>query len=301
MILMITSTYDLTCDYLINKYYDTDFYRLNLDQFSNYIFQIDNYGFSIENSFGIITTKTCDAIYFRKPILENLDGVYNECYHNFSHKESYSLVEGIAESFEGICLSRPSIMRRANNKILQLALAAKIGFLTPKSNISNAITTWHKTKTKSIIVKPLASGAIEHPESKEIIQTNIYDPSITDDLISYTPAYFQEYQEKDYEIRATFTGKEVFSVKIISENKVDWRKKDNKITYEKHALPADIYEKCIRFMSKLDICFGCFDFIVKDNVFYFLEMNANGQWAWLEFETGLDISRGIMELLHERI
>lgn len=297
---MITSTYDLTCDYLITKYSDFNFYRLNLDQFSKYAFQIDNHGFSIENSFGKITTETCNAIYFRKPTLENLDGIFQDCYHNFSHKESYSLIEGLAESFEGVCLSRPSVMRRANNKVLQLSLAAKIGFITPKSNISNTITHWHEIQKKPIIVKPLASGTIEHAKSKEIIQTNIYDPSITDDLIKYTPAYFQELLEKDYEIRATFTGKESFSVKIISENKVDWRKKGNQITYEIGELPSDIYEKCIQFMDELQIRFGCFDFIVKDNIFYFLEMNANGQWAWLEFETGLDISRGIMGILNDR-
>lgn len=282
MILMITSTYDLTCDYLIKKYIHSEFYRLNLDKFSSYQIQIDNNGFTIENIFGKITTKTCKAIYFRKPILEKLDGIFEDCYHNFSHKETYSLIEGLAESFEGICLSRPSVMRRANNKILQLFLAKKIGFITPKSNICNSITAWHKTRN-TIIIKPLASGIIEHSQHKEFIQTNIYDKNIDNKLLKHTPSYFQEYVEKSYEVRATFTGTKAFSVKIISENKIDWRKNNNKLTYEEHTLPSEIYEKCIQFMKELQINFGCFDFIIKDDVYYFLEMNANGQWAWLEF------------------
>ena len=43
--------------------------------------------------------------------------------------------------------------------------------------------------------------------------------------------------------------------------------------------------------------FGCFDFIIKDDLWFFLEMNANGQWAWLEFETGLNISGAIIDFL----
>jgi len=44
--------------------------------------------------------------------------------------------------------------------------------------------------------------------------------------------------------------------------------------------------------------FGCFDFIVNNDEWYFLEMNSNGQWAWLEFETGSPISQEIVEYLN---
>jgi glutathione synthase/RimK-type ligase-like ATP-grasp enzyme len=48
----------------------------------------------------------------------------------------------------------------------------------------------------------------------------------------------------------------------------------------------------------LDLNFGCFDFIVdeNDNVF-FLECNSNGQWLWIEEDTGMDISGAIAEWL----
>ena len=44
--------------------------------------------------------------------------------------------------------------------------------------------------------------------------------------------------------------------------------------------------------------FGAFDFIVtNDNQWYFLEVNPNGQWLWLEKILALDISEKIIDLL----
>jgi glutathione synthase/RimK-type ligase-like ATP-grasp enzyme len=44
--------------------------------------------------------------------------------------------------------------------------------------------------------------------------------------------------------------------------------------------------------------FGCFDFIVTSNNDYiFLECNPNGQWLWIELETGYEISKIIAENL----
>ena len=47
--------------------------------------------------------------------------------------------------------------------------------------------------------------------------------------------------------------------------------------------------------------FGVFDFVVKDNEYYFLEINANGQWAWLEKELNIDISSSLFNYLSEGI
>ncbi|MBM7717718.1 glutathione synthase/RimK-type ligase-like ATP-grasp enzyme [Bacillus thermophilus] len=50
-------------------------------------------------------------------------------------------------------------------------------------------------------------------------------------------------------------------------------------------------------MEKLNIHFAAFDFIVNEHNYTFLELNANGQWQWLEEELNLGISDKIMEYL----
>ena len=298
-ILMITSSNDLTCDYLIASYSDASFFRLDFDRFSKYEMEVGEDGFHIESNEGSIDSQSCQSIYYRKPVAENLCGVFEEKYHSFVHKEAYSLVEGIAESFEGRCLTRPSVMRRANNKAVQLILAKQIGFKLPLSSITNCPSNIVAAGKGDRIVKPLAIGTVVSDGVKEFVQTNIFDERISTENLKYSPAYFQEYINKDYEVRSTFVGEVEFSVRILSENKVDWRKMNNTILYEEARLPDEIYSMCVTFMKKLNMSFGCFDFIVRNDEFYFLEMNANGQWAWLEREVGVQISKKIVGYLSE--
>ena len=298
-ILMITSSNDLTCDYLIRSYLGASFFRFDFDRFSRYAMEVSENGFHIESGEESIDSKTCQSIYYRKPVIEDLCGVFEEKYHSFVHKEAYSLIEGIAESFEGRCLTRPSVMRRANNKVVQLILAKEIGFKVPLSSITNCPSNIVALGKGDKIVKPLAIGTVVSDGVKEFVQTNLFDDRISTENLKYSPAYFQEYVSKDYEVRSTFIDDVEFSVRIQSENKIDWRKSNNKILYEEVRLPDSIYSMCVLFMKKLDMSFGCFDFIVRNGGFYFLEMNANGQWAWLEREVGVKISKKLVEYLGE--
>ena len=251
----------------------------------------------ISNNECKIVESDCCAIYYRKPSPEDLDGIIDNKYQPFAHKEAHSLIEGIVEAFGGICLTKPSIMRPAGNKIFQARIATDIGFELPKYLMSNDAVKVHELKTQKTIVKPLAVGVIQDDRTKEFVQTNLLDETISLETLKYSPAYFQHYMKKDYECRATFIDKSAYIVKIDSENDVDWRKLDNQISYSVCEMPESIYDKCLQFMERCNMVFGCFDFIICENNWYFLEMNVNGQWAWLEFETGLDISGGIVRYL----
>lgn len=103
--------------------------------------------------------------------------------------------------------------------------------------------------------------------------------------------------EKDYEVRLTIVHDECYGVKIESSNSVDWRKKNATIRYSRIKVPENIEKKCIKMMEMLNIHFAAFDFIVNDQEYIFLELNANGQWQWLEEKLNLGISDKIIEYL----
>lgn len=115
---------------------------------------------------------------------------------------------------------------------------------------------------QGIIVKPLSNGIVEDEQSKEIVQTNLFDKSKNISTLKFCPAYFQTYSNKQYEVRITIIDEVFFPVKIESENKIDWRKKDNKIIYSRINIPQKIRDKCLLYMKSFGIDFGCFDFIV---------------------------------------
>lgn len=50
--------------------------------------------------------------------------------------------------------------------------------------------------------------------------------------------------------------------------------------------------------NELGLSYGAIDFVLTpDNNYIFLEINPNGQWAWIENETGLNISDSIINEL----
>lgn len=298
-ILIITSSYDLTVDYIIDKYSNKAiFYRFNTDLFDMYEIEVNEKGeWKITSPNWVLPESNVFSIYYRKPRFPDLKK-YDSRFHKFLCKEMLSTIKGIVESFNGICLSKPSLLERAENKIFQLGVSKEIGFVVPKTNItnSNSAANSFSSKYKSI-VKPLSSARINLVDKIGVIQTNVVDEKFEISNLECSPAYFQRYVKKDYEVRVTVVKEEFFSVKIESSNKIDWRKIDSSNKYTLIEIPKDIKIKCIKMMKNLNLKFGAFDFIVSNGKYFFLEINPNGQWYWLEDILKLRISREIIKLL----
>lgn len=85
-------------------------------------------------------------------------------------------------------------------------------------------------------------------------------------------------------MRITVFGNYCVSAKIINSNPeiIDW--KDSKTSYSvtEFKAPSSIEIKCKRFMELMNLEFGAFDFIVKDDNWFFLEVNQMGQFLWIE-------------------
>ncbi|WP_321403892.1 hypothetical protein [Maridesulfovibrio sp.] len=298
-ILVVTSSNDRTVDYIQSKYRDVCFIRFNVDLFYEYKIVVTNDSIKLSCNEYEYTLSSQDAIYYRKPNLPDLTNVLSNEYHDFVYREVFSTMDGIVELHSGVCLTKPSLLRKANNKIYQVCVARKIGFNLPKMAITNSRDDIKAFLADESIVKPIASGEIIHTNEKEFVQTNLIDATLSLDKLRYCPAYFQLFVRKDFDVRIVFVGRKAFSFAIYSTNNVDWRKPDAENKYSVIEIPSQIYSMCCEMLDEVGMRFGCFDFIVKGTDYYFLELNANGQWAWLEFETGINISGEIVrELLY---
>ena len=78
---------------------------------------------------------------------------------------------------------------------------------------------------------------------------------------------FQEYIDKDFELRITIVGDNIFPIKINSQiNKAtqfDWRKDQLNIEYELFKLPKEIKNKLLKLHKEFKIFYGAYDFIVN--------------------------------------
>lgn len=302
--LVITCDKDATVDYIIKKYKKISFFRLNTDKIGSYTIGINNRSsaWEIVNQYGetLCEADTC-SIYYRKPLLPKLEQ-YEPNFRNFMQREIVTLIEGLVESFPGTCITKPSILRRADNKVYQLSIAKELGFNLPDSLITNSNQLAEKfCNGKESIVKPLSIGKLYDGDKTLIFQTNKVKRELSFTNLEFCPSYFQKYQEKDFEVRLTIVGDHLFPVKldtqIREETRIDWRVDPEVIGYSVIDIPEKVKTLCLKLLSKLGLQFGAFDFIVKDDMYTFLELNANGQWGWLEDKLDLDISLAIVNLL----
>jgi glutathione synthase/RimK-type ligase-like ATP-grasp enzyme len=202
--------------------------------------------------------------------------------------------------------------RPASSKMLQLKIAREVGFQIPDTCFSNRKEDVIRFAQKHdcVILKSIDSDNVclnDEVEyvfyARKIKSDSLYEqPDIS---FSQSVRYMQNYIDKAYELRITAVGQELFACKIDSQlldedkGKVDWRQGyDYGLRYEKYDLPVEITCKCLSFLQKTGLNFGCFDFIVTPGgEFVFLECNPNGQWLWIEQETGVKISEAIVRFL----
>jgi glutathione synthase/RimK-type ligase-like ATP-grasp enzyme len=271
----------------------TDFFRFNVDLFSEYKVTISAVNWEIAHGNDTISNETTKSIYYRKPAFPDTSEFDIE-YRRMINSDILAIIDGLTNSFDGVVLSKPYLLRRAENKVYQLVYAQKHSILMPESFVGNNNHWEHLSKPR--IIKPLSVGKITTPSGISIIQTNLMHDEDSYDSIELTPVYIQNYVQKSYEVRVTVIDDNFFAVKIISDNSVDWRNGNNQ--YELIDIPEDIKECIQKMMKDFQLRFGAIDYIVgEDGKWYFLEINPNGQWQWLESILNLSISDCIMRVL----
>lgn len=305
MILIITHKQDYTVDFVINKLNQQaiPYKRLNCEDINEIGFRYSVNQGQITTSVGEITSYK--SVWYRRRMLPNLSDITNENERDYLLSEYKTLLENLFQMIEGKWLSNPSNVEIAENKLLQLKYAREIGFKVPETLVTqdkNDLREFYYRCGERVIIKPIGNGRIVEEDEISLIFTNRLNKEQIERLSEYnlTPCIYQEELDKQYELRVTVVGEKVFTARIDSqvdeETEIDWRRK--KIKTEKYDLPPEIAEKCIELNKKLRISFGAIDLVrTKNGDYVFLENNPNGQWAWIEIDTGMPISNAIINYL----
>ena len=316
-ILLLTNKSDVTTDFIVRNLNEKNipFYRLNTEEigksielslnFSKEIFKL--YDKNLASEIDLLKFK---SVYFRRPEL-NLDfGEANQNESNFLRSEMLFILEGIYKILDGkFWLNNLNSLRNAENKLYQLMVAKEVGLQIPESLVSNQpkqVMDFFQLHESNCILKPVKSGLIEGKnEGGVIFTTQIHLNHENVERISSCPIYIQPLIKKKGDIRVTIVGTKIFPAFIHSENvidaKSDWRQSDQELEYSKLSLPVEIESMCFALMKKLNLNFGALDFLLDENNQYiFLEINPNGQWAWIEKRLNYKISDEITKILEEQ-
>lgn len=122
-------------------------------------------------------------------------------------------------------------------------------------------------------------------------------PDEIDDSVRVAPHLFQARVDKVADVRVLLVGRHTFAVRIDSDL-LDWRKDYGALTYTVEHLPDRVDKALHAYLDQLDLVSGSFDLAVdRAGDYWWLELNPDGQWGWLETETGLPMSAAFADLL----
>jgi hypothetical protein len=210
-------------------------------------------------------------------------------------------------------LSPPESMRAAADKVLQMRRAVAAGLAVPDTLIGNdvdrAIEFHHGnvrlgrgTAVKSLWLREQVryDGGLRLP-----LTTKWPDDVEPDqvDTIRLAPTVFQEYVPKKREIRAVVIGGRVFAASVDSQLVPAARHDVRGIAgkqarYEPYDLPEEVRSALLEMVRGLGLRFCSADLVLTpDGRHVFLDLNANGQWLWLELEAGLPLSAAMADVL----
>lgn len=312
MILVLTSENDRTADRVVaelgrrgeavNRFDLADFPRrvtINAEL-------QDEFGWRgwVKTENGQIPLDQVKSIYYRRPTGFIFPDELVGRDLTFAAAEARRGFGGLLFSLSTRWVNHPGRVADAEFKPVQLRVAAGCGLTTPRTLLTSdpdQARVFCRTAEEGIVYKPLSAANIVTGDDAQLVFTSKVSTADFDDVdLSLTMNLFQEWVPKRYDARVTVVGHHLFPVAIHAASPnayVDWRTDYASLSYEPIDLPTDVINGIWAYMKRFDLLYGAFDFAVTDDHWYFLECNANGQFGWLEAETGLPITATMADLL----
>lgn len=235
--------------------------------------------------------------------VSNIQAMYQQFAIQELHDTLLGSLSGISPS---LWMNFPSAVYNADLKLLQLRTAQSVGFEVPETIVTNSSVELHRfwDKNKGVITKAVKVGRVVSSGAKHtVLFTNRVTANHLEKATSHMnpPVLFQQEITKKQELRVVVVDEEVFACSVgdASENVVDWRKHKKATEMSKsYQLPTDIMGMCKKMLKMLNLRFAVFDIIEDvDGKFYFLELNQQGGWGWMETKLGMPISETIVKHL----
>lgn len=297
MIFIPTCSQDTTTDLVIKELNPETVFRFNIDKPDDFSWDFNANGFCIIDKISNkkITERTLTSFYLRKPMyFDSIDIPKYGCVENWRREET----EELFKDFYRECQSRGlvSLIESKNSsygKLRQLLIAKKYFRVAP----------WHffhgetpqEMQRGRWVVKSISSAMIG--EGKVFFVKEV-DPKLLD--LNY-PWFMQERIDGEEEVTVVYIDGKMYAANYPRNafDTEDSRKSfmENPTAWPRCELSKKDEESIRGFMNETGYRFGRFDFIRKDGELWFLELNPNGQWAWLDENN----ERGLISMVVDAI
>jgi len=288
--LIISDRLDFATDYVttILEVARAGYLRINRDALSEYRIILDLSKecliIGIDEDEYEISDSSLKSVYYRAPTFLRETFLSNNSIDvQLESSQWMAFVRNLCYFENARWMNNPINIFRCENKMLQLRIAKRNGFLIPETYVSNRHLSYFSNE---YIIKSIDTVVLKDDKGEAFFYTNIIDnDEISKYSINTAPIFFQEYLKNKLDIRITVIGKKIFPFGIYSKDgsiiEDDWRKHKDDVVFKKIELPNDISNAVIKIMTEFDLNFAGIDLIKLNNKYYFLEINPTGEWAWL--------------------
>jgi Prokaryotic glutathione synthetase, ATP-grasp domain len=217
-----------------------------------------------------------------------------------------------AEALEGFLahipmerwMNYPAHNVAASHKIEQLTTARALGLTAPATLMTqdaDELCAFYAEQDGKVVAKPMASGYVKSAKGEvcSLVYTNRVRPLHLQNLsdVSACPTLFQQYIEKQHDVRITIVDGYVHAVALIAREpdgrqRCDVRRNNMAdVSYRTVSVPSEVERGLTALAAYYSLRFAAIDMAVgKDGNWYFFEVNPNGQWAWLDEAGVTDIA-----------
>lgn len=245
------------------------------------------------------------SVYYRRPTRFTFPEGLSGADAVFAATEARLGLGGVLGALDALWVNHPGRVAIAEYKPIQLRVATRCGLRIPRTLITNdkSVAVGFAGSVRGrVVCKTLSSLVLSERGVPQVIYTTPVDAATIDPAALATTTHLvQEWVPKHYDARVTVVGRRAFAVAIEAGSercRLDWRSGYASLAYRTVDPPPEVVSAAVRFLRRLGLAFGAFDFVVTPaGEWVMLECNPAGQWLWLQDEVGVEIGAALADLL----
>jgi len=311
VILLVSNSRDFATDYIVAELRrrGVKYHRLDIDLLAEDTVALN----PVEPTLSIrsegrniaITHDTLKAILYRAPtyLRESSAGRWKPEELLRRHQWA-AFVRSLIVFNQARWINHPRAIYAAECKPYQLMCANRIGLTVPTTLIGNTAPPaesplWDSQQRAAL--KALDSFLVRMEDQDAFFYTQqIGIDDVRPESLSSIPVVLQQHLRGKLDIRVTVVGENCYAASVTRNGtgiEGDWRLAREEATFGIHSLPQKIQARCVELVRMLELTYGAIDLALVGDVYYFLEINPTGEWAWLLEPTGMRIDRALADAL----
>jgi len=310
-VLVVTNEQDIGADYLVRELDQrgASVVRLNSERAPEWRLRLrPGSSWHVARGERALSSHDCVGVWWRRPEMPE------QPQHLAAAAEAIgdqwrTLLRALATVPGPTWVSNPLDIGVAESKALQLLRAGEVGLAVPETlwtNDADEARAFIASCGGVAVVKSVATAWWENDgEGHFVFASTVSADEIPTEGLANAPVCLQRAIDRKRDIRVTVIEDVVLAAvreeaAAEDDEPLDWRRARAR-PWTRYQLPPDIEASSRALVRGLGLRFSGIDFALDEpGKHWFLELNANGEWGWLQ-EAGLPIAEALADtLLSER-